>query len=249
MTSGEQKMEKQNVKGHRRFCRTIIVVFICLAIGAGIFMLRDILGKDNYQKLRYKMTYQNLRFESESDVDKIYETAVHDWIREINNSLDNNQGDISEYIDGWDTLTDIQQQAVIDIIKTSETGRRIAKVLDKRDDIIPVAFPQENDYLNGAFHIYEDCTVTLERNDESHIILESYLCPNCNGTGQAIMPQYSCSACKGKGEICIKYGKYNPESGWEDVTIPCDKCPLGTCKLCGGYKYCSIIKAKEWRTK
>ena len=241
-------MERRNAKGRRFFRRTITIILICLVVFAGVFMLGNTSGKKTYQNLRYKLTYQNLRYEKESDGNTIYETAVNEWIRNIKNVVDIHEGNISEYIDGWDTLTDEQQQAVIDMITSSNKWVKIAKVLDKLDDDVPVVFPKKS-YLNGVFHIHEDCSVVLHRNAESQAILESYLCPKCEGSGQMISPRINCSACNGEGVIHIKCAKYDSESGWEDVTIPCDKCPLVSCNLCEGNKYCSIISIKEWKAK
>lgn len=233
-------MEEKSTKGHSFLSVVLSIVLVCLGVFGIVYMLVD----TSDQK-----TIQTLSYNRKSDADRIYETVVNEWIRNIKNTIDNHQGNISEYIDGWDTLTNEQQQAVIDMISTSNYRGKIAKVLDKMDNIIPVVFSENFSCLNGTFHINEDTSVVLERNAESQAILEQYLCPKCEGRGKTVSPRSNCTACNGKGMIHIKCAKYDSELGWEDYNMPCDKCPLVSCNLCEGYKYCSIISIKEWKGK
>lgn len=233
-------MKKRSARGLGFFCRIIVIILICLVAFAAIPTLKNM--NDRY-------IIQNLSYTKEKDGDKIYKLIVLQWVKDIQKAINDNQPDLDVYIEGWDKLTKEQQQTFVEEVTAIKSWERILQVLDRKGDTIPVVFHEKNNCLNGFLRICQDDIVILERGDDVKKNLESYLCPSCHGTGETIMPISKCKACHGTGEILIKCAKYNSESGWEDVVIPCNKCPLHTCKICHGFKYCSIIAAEEWRAQ
>ena len=178
----------------------------------------------------------NLPKEQETRAERIYREVLTPWITGMRNAADEGMDACGMSVEDWDQLTEKEQ----DDFRRFIVYRSYQDIfpLDITEGTIPVVLFDTIGSLNGVLRIQEDGLLLLEHDEKAKAKLEPYLCKNCGGSGITLVPEESCTDCYGTGTILIKCAKYDPENGWEDVSIPCYSCPHGTCPACNGLRYC-----------
>ena len=203
---------------------------ILLLLGTALLV---ILGIKAYSYIKEEIDF----YRNETQSERIFRQNVRPWVMGLKNVLKNDMDiDMNLYVNMWDDLTEEQQKEFI--VSLNYYHPRIY-ALDNLNGVIPIVWPEERNYLNGVLKPSAFGNMVLDWSGEAKQILEVYICPNCHGTAKAIDPRWDCTVCEGLGTVCISAGRYDPDSGWQSISVPCNKCPLSTCRVCDGTGYCA----------
>ena len=178
----------------------------------------------------------------ETRAERIYRQYIAPWIEDMRTVSKYGDDPCPLNVEGWSELTEKEQDDFRRFI-VYRSSQDIFP-MDVTEGMIPVVLYETIGSLNGVLRIKEDGLLILEHDEKAKKMLEPYLCKNCGGTGIALAPRDSCTDCYGTGTITIKCAKYNPETGWEDVNIPCYSCPDDVCPVCHGIRYCPVEEVK-----